>query len=104
MNPIPIPQPPDEPDYWQGTTGVKCHCGGDIEWAEAAYAPGARACRTCLTLFRVRGEGDTRRLVPQWPTDDGIIDDAPSDMPHAYLYRVSENLYPGWHQPAAGGE
>ena len=95
MKPIPIPQQNTD-DYWDGTTGVTCHCGGKIEWAEAAYAPGIRACRTCLAAYAVRGRGDDRRLVPQ-TCDDGVIVDASADSDE--VYRVSENLYPGWHQP-----
>lgn len=94
MNSIFIPQ--TGRDFWEGTTGVKCHCGGSIEWAEAAYVPGTRACRRCLAMFAVRGNGGDRRLVPQ-TVKDGIIRDAdPGDE----VERVSSDLYgPNWHQP-----
>lgn len=94
---MPIPQ--TTRDFWEGTTGVKCRCGGTIEWAEAGYSPGARACRGCLTLFAVRGEGGDRRLVPQ-TVKDGIICDAQiGDEPE----KVPANLYPGWTTNAKTG-
>ena len=99
MEPIPIPQVTQY--IWEGTTGVLCRCGGTIEWAEAGYVPGTRACRSCLVLFRVHGSESNRRLVPQAITDDGI-DDAPEDASDDDLYRVPEDLYPGWHQPVSG--
>ena len=97
MKLIPIPQ--ENPDnFWAGTSGVPCPCGGRIEWAEAAYVPGTRACRSCLTMFAVRGKQETRRLVPQAINDDGIVADAPDETADEDLYHVPENLYPGWHQ------
>jgi hypothetical protein len=93
MLPIPIPQT-NPTDAWAGTTGVKCPCGGDIEWAEAAYSPGARACRSCLSLYYVRGRGESRRLQPQTLNDDHVIADA---SPDDEVYQVPEDLYPGWH-------
>jgi len=92
MNAISIPQ--TGRNYWDGTTGVQCECGGTIEWTEAGYSPGARACRGCLTLFAVRGDGLERRLVPQ-TIKDGIICDAANDDEVA---RVPANLYPGWQE------
>lgn len=95
MLPIPIPQ--ENPnDIWQGTTDVKCHCGGNIVWAEAGYVPGSRACRSCLTLFAVRGKKLERRLHPQGITDEGIIGDISDDDE---VYVVTPNLYPNFHEP-----
>jgi len=100
MKPIPIPQDPHTRDYWAGTTGVRCHCGGTIEWAEAAFSPGSRACRSCLALFAVRGRDHERCLHPQGPVENGpgsyILDDVGDDDE---VHRVPENLYPGWYQP-----
>lgn len=95
MKPIFIPQK-NKHDYWDGTTNVRCHCGGDIEWAEAAFAPGARACRSCLSLFSVKGQGSERRLHPQGVGDGGIIGDVADD---GEVYKVPEDLYPGWLEP-----
>jgi hypothetical protein len=81
---------------WDGTCGIDCPCGGKIEWAESAYAPGIRACRSCLSMYAVRGKGLSRKLVPQALSDDSIIRDA---APLDDIYCVPENLYPGWHQP-----
>lgn len=86
MKPIAIPQ--RTLDYWQGTTGVTCHCGGAIVWAEAGYVPGSRACRSCLALFAVRGEGSERRLHPQGHTPEGVIGDVGDGDE---VYRVPEN-------------
>lgn len=105
MKPIPIPQSPDHRDYWEGTTGVRCHCGGTIEWAEAAYTPGTRACRSCLAMFSVRGNDHERRLHPQGRVEQGpgdvILDDVDDEDE---VYRVPEDLYPGWYQPVDLGE
>jgi hypothetical protein len=97
MNAIAIPQTND--NFWADTTGVICSCGGMIEWAEAAYAPGTRACRSCLTMFSVRGKENSRRLVPQMIGENNCIQDAPDDTPEDELYHVPEDLYPGWHIP-----
>lgn len=97
MKTISIPQTAEQREWWAGTTGVQCECGGSIEWAEGAYTTGCRACRSCLALYSVRGSGADRRLVPQ-ANHDGIIEDADEGDD---IYRVPKNLYPGWHQPAA---
>jgi hypothetical protein len=94
MKPIQIPVQ-DRHSGWDGTTGVQCSCGGIIEWAEAAYVPGTRACRSCLAMYQVRGDGADRRLVPQGVTGSGVIGDV---GPEDEVYYVPENLYPGWHQ------
>lgn len=91
---ISIPEQ-DSLNYWHGTTGVKCSCGGSIEWAEAGYVPGARACRSCLALYAVRGRGDNRKLIPQHAGNDGIVRDA---EPGESCYRVPQDLYPNWYQ------
>ena len=99
MKPIPIPQ--KGWDYWEGTTGVPCPCGGTIRWAEAGFAPGDRACDRCLVLFAVRGEGPDRRLVPQalqvWDGNP-IVYDADETVPDRDLYRVSPDYFRsrGW--------
>lgn len=77
-------------DYWNGTTGIKCTCGGTIEWAEASYVRGTRACRKCCSMFQVRGEGKDRRLVPQTLKENGVIEDALEDDDEIYL--VPKNL------------
>jgi len=102
MKAIAIPQ--TSRDFWEGTTSIRCPCGGMIEWAEAAYSPGIRACRSCLAMYAVRGQGSDRRLVPQTHTDTGVIGDPPGDeCPDDDVYRVPENLYPGWYEPARSG-
>ena len=93
MKASPIPQSPDALDCWEGTTSVSCPCGGSIEWAEGGYVPGSRACRSCLVLFRVRGSGLDRQIVPQTCDNEGIIRDASLGDE---LQHVPENLYPGW--------
>ena len=93
MNKISIPQTKEE-SYWDGTSGVKCTCGGLIEWAEAAYVPGTRACRTCLKMYQIRGSGEQRALVVQSVNNEGIIGDI-EDGEEPYL--VPKNLYPGWY-------
>jgi hypothetical protein len=106
MRTIPIPQQnPEHPDrYWWGTTEVRCPCGGTIVWAEAGYAPGSRACRSCLALYAVRGAGQDRRLVPQaFDTHLGAVDDAPADTCDEDIYRVPADLYPHFYQQLAGG-
>ena len=85
-------------DWWKGTSHVRCSCGGWIEWAEAGYVSGSRACRACLTLYSIRGDAGDRRLVPQACLDSGIIGDAPNGVDPDDLYRVPKNLYPGWYQ------
>lgn len=94
MRPIQIPQLTIT--YYAHTTGIRCDCGGVIEWAEAGYVPGARACRSCLTLFMLRGEGPDRRLEPQAAGPDGIGDMGDGDTTP---YRVPEDYLDGWYDP-----
>lgn len=94
MKPISIPVISDH-NWWEGTSGIQCECGGTIVWAEAGYVPGSRACRSCLTLFAVRGDGENRRLHPQGITDNGVIGDVGTNDP---VHHVPENLYPGFKE------
>lgn len=97
-DPIPIPQR-DEHDYWAGTTHVPCPCGGTVEWAEAGYSRGYRACLHCRVLYAVRGRGPERALVPQTGYEDEggriIIDDAPPGLTLDHLERVSKDYFGG---------